>query len=112
MTNNSVNVCRYSYAAAAIGIVAALVTACAMVRTVCDSRPLSRLPPWAAVRDALCGLPCPFGLAAAFVPAASLLWPRLRHIELTDCLPTPLLLLLQCMPPAATMLAALFGALW
>ncbi|KAI7841664.1 hypothetical protein COHA_004684 [Chlorella ohadii] len=47
MTNNSVNVCRYSYAAAAIGIVAALVTACAM-----------------------------------------------------------------CMPPAATMLAALFGALW
>lgn len=43
MTNNSVNVCRYSYATAAIGIVAALVTACAMVRTVRDRHPLPRL---------------------------------------------------------------------
>lgn len=32
MTDNSINVCRYSYAAAAIGIVAAVVMLCAMVR--------------------------------------------------------------------------------
>lgn len=45
MTNNSVNVCRYSYATAAIGIVAALVTACAMVRTVRDRHPLPHCLP-------------------------------------------------------------------
>ena len=32
MTNNSVNICRYSYSAAGIGIFAAAVTLCAMVR--------------------------------------------------------------------------------
>ena len=35
MTNNSINVCRYSYAAAAIGIVASLVMVFAMVRMRC-----------------------------------------------------------------------------